>query len=469
MVAAIGGSLGAPLVPTVAAVTHVSLANAQWSLTISLLVGAVATPVMGRLGDGPRRREVVLIALLVVGAGTILSALPLSFAWLIVGRGLMGVSFGLTPLTMAAARDSLAGQRRRSTVAMLSITTVAGIGLGYPVFGFIAGHVAFRAAFWVGAGIVMAAFAAALMVFPAAPSRLPRRLDVPGAMLLGGGIAGLILALSELVSWPPIALILLIGASLLALALWVRVELRAAHPLVDLRLRLHRSVLTADATALFAGFGMYVLMSLSVRFVQTPSSFGYGFGASVAVAGLMLLPFSVMSVAASRVAPIMAHRWGSRSVLPIGSSVFVVAELAFVLDRSSLWLIFVVMGAAGLGVGIIFAGVPALIVGAVPAAETGSAMSFNQVLRYIGYTLGSAMAATILEIHTAKGAVLPDDRGYMIAGSAGVAALLVAAILSATLPGRSTSESPDEELVASSDPAAIPIGPRPLLITGSGN
>src|SRR6195952_2144529 len=290
MVAAIVGSLGAPLVPTVAAATHVSLADAQWSLTISLLAGAVATPVMGRLGDGPHRRRVVLVALAVVGLGAVLCALPLSFGALVVGRGLMGVGLGLTPLTMATARDALAGERQRSVVALLSITTVAGIGLGFPIFGFIAQPLPLRPAFWFGTGIVLVAFLAALVVFPASSNRAPRRLDVPGAALLGLGISGLILGLSELTAWPAPSLVGLFLLSLVVLAAWVVVELRTEHPLVDLRLVRHRSVLTADLTALFAGFGMYILMSMIVRFVQTPSSAGYGFGASVGLAGLVLLP-----------------------------------------------------------------------------------------------------------------------------------------------------------------------------------
>src|SRR5690242_3833703 len=61
-VVAVISSLGAPMVPTIAAVDHVSLADAQWSLTVTMLVGAVATPVMGRLGDGPHRRTVMLAA-----------------------------------------------------------------------------------------------------------------------------------------------------------------------------------------------------------------------------------------------------------------------------------------------------------------------------------------------------------------------------------------------------------------------
>src|SRR2546423_8540056 len=134
VVAAIGG-LGTPLIPTVARVEHVSLAAAQWTLTLPLIVGAVTTPVLGRLGDGPRRRAVVIGALVVGVAGGVLTALPLGFAALLAGRGLQGTGLGLTSLAIAIARDQLAGERSRSAVALLSITTVAGIGLGYPLAG----------------------------------------------------------------------------------------------------------------------------------------------------------------------------------------------------------------------------------------------------------------------------------------------------------------------------------------------
>ena len=138
MVVAIVSSLGAPMIPTIAAAYRVPLGDAQWSLTITLLVGALATPTMGRLGDGPHRRKVILVALAAVTAGSVLAALPLGFGMLLAGRGLQGTGMGLTPLAMAAARDALRGERARSAVALLSITTVAGVGLGYPLTGLIA-------------------------------------------------------------------------------------------------------------------------------------------------------------------------------------------------------------------------------------------------------------------------------------------------------------------------------------------
>ena len=124
------------------------------------------------------------------------------------------------------------------------------------------------------------------------------------------------------------------------------------------------------------------------------------------------------------------------------------------------------MGIAGLGIGTIFAGLPALIVGAVPVSETGSAMSFNQVLRYVGYSAGSALAATILQAHTAAGQLLPVDRGYSIAGLMGIGGLILAAVLSAVLPARKALGSPgvrpiaapiETELAQESDADSFPL------------
>src|SRR3954462_3041334 len=90
MVVAIVSSLGAPMIPTIAARYGVPLADAQWSLTITLLVGALATPTMGRLGDGPHRRKGILVALAAVTIGNVLAALPLGFHMLLFGRAMQG-------------------------------------------------------------------------------------------------------------------------------------------------------------------------------------------------------------------------------------------------------------------------------------------------------------------------------------------------------------------------------------------
>jgi MFS family permease len=111
LVTGIISSLGAPLIPSVARTLHISLDSAQWSLTVALLSASVAAPIMGRLGDGPRRRETILGGLGIVLVGSVIAGLANSLIVLIVGRAMQGVGLGLAPVTMAAARDHLPAER----------------------------------------------------------------------------------------------------------------------------------------------------------------------------------------------------------------------------------------------------------------------------------------------------------------------------------------------------------------------
>ncbi|MFE9423609.1 MFS transporter [Kitasatospora sp. NPDC006697] len=474
-VVAVISSLGAPLIPTIATVDHVSLSDAQWSLTITMLVGAVATPVMGRLGDGPRRRPVVIGAAAVVVAGSVLAALPLGFGFLVAGRGLQGVGLGLTPLAIATARDGVPEERSRSAVALLSITTVAGVGLGYPLTGLIAQSFGIHAGFWFGAVISAIGLLAAILVLPGTAHREARPLDGLGAVLLGLSVAGLLLVLTEGESWgwaSPRLLGLAVLAVLL-LAWWVRHELRTAHPLVDLRTLRNRVVLTADLTGLVAGVAMYLLMSMVTRYVQTPTAAGYGFGATVVVAGLTLLPFSVFSVLSSKVVPVIARRFSTAAVLPLGCAVSLVSMLVFLFARDHLWQVLVVMAIAGLGVGCTFAVMPGLIVGSVPAREIGSAVSFNQVLRYVGYSTGSALCGAVLQAHTAAGHRLPSEDGYRAALLIGCVVWVLIGVATIVLPrraaavARSARAEVDEQLMVEESMADIAPGEDevPLRVT----
>ena len=442
-VVAVISSLGAPLVPSIADAEHISLADAQWSLTITLLVGAVATPVVGRMGDGPRRRAVMLGVLVVVVLGSASATLPWGYGWLLAGRALQGFGLGLTPLAIATARDALVGPRQRGTIAALSVTVAAGVGLGYPISGLIAEVGGVHAAFAFGGVVAALALVAGALVLPPSPDVPARRLDVLGALLLGVGLGAGLLALSEgeRTGWTSLRLAGLAVLCVLALAGWVFWALRARTPLVDLRLARGRTAATAHVAALLIGLANYLVLSSVPLLAQTPRSTGYGFGASAVVAGLLLLPFSVGSVVSGRLSAVISARWSPRVLLPLGASVLGVALLLFAFERGSLWAICIDTAVAGLGVGTTFAGLPALVVAAVPPRETGSAMSLNQVLRYSGFSIGSATTATVLEATTPAGAADPTSTGYTVIAVIGLVTCLVMAVVTWLMPSRDAAPS----------------------------
>ena len=438
MVAAIISSLGAPLIPSIAMDLDVSLSAAQWSLTVALLAGAISAPIMGRLGDGPHRRRMLIGGLAAVTLGGALSALAPSLGLLVAGRALQGIGLGLVPLTMAAARDHLPVDRVPATIALLSVCAAAGVGAGYPVSGLIADGLGLSAAFWFGAMMSGLALAAVVLVVPPSSVSSAPRLDWTGALLLSVGLGALLLAIAEgeTLGWASAAIV---GLALLAgvvLSVWVRQQLRASAPLVELRLLRHPAVLTGDGCALVLGVAMYMYLSGVTTFVQSPSGSGYGFSASVVVAGLCLVPFSITSLAASRALPWLGRTVGERAVLPVGCLVVAAAGVFFALFHTALWEAFVMLGIVGLGLGTTFAAIPGLVVGAVPEDETGSAMGFYQVVRYIGFSVGSALAAALLAGHTDSGSTLPEESGYTLLLWVAVAICVLAAALAWVLPGR---------------------------------
>jgi MFS family permease len=439
MVAGIVSSLGAPLIPAVARSLHVSLASAQWSLTVALLAGAIAAPTVGRLGDGRYRRETIIAALLVVLLGSLIAGFADSLAVLIVGRAMQGVGLGLAPVTMAAARDHLPAARSREVIAILSVAGAAGVGAGYPISGLIATDVSLHAAFFFG-GLLSGALAIACVIWiPSSRDSEGVSLDVRGAAILALGLVALLIAIAqgEQWGWSSARILGLFVAAVLILGVWAATQLARETPLVDLRQLRHRAVLTADLAALVLGVALYMFLTLVTEFVQEPLGGGFGFGSSTLTAGLCLVPFSVASILASRVAGAASRRFGTTAVLVGGTLVTASAGAFFALLHGALWQAFVSMGLLGVGFGYTFAAIPGLITQSVPERDTGSAMGLYQVIRSIGFSIGSALAASIL-----AGALLaggrPSEHGYLTAIWIGSAICVAAAVMPLLIARRST-------------------------------
>ncbi|WP_300404107.1 MFS transporter [Nocardioides sp.] len=407
-VAAVVSSLGAPLVPSIAEQYDVSVTAAQWALTSTLLAGAVATPVLGRLGSGRRRRPAVLAGIAVVLLGTLLAALPLGYLPLVLGRALQGVGLALVPLVLAIARDAYRGVEQTRVLALLSVTTVAGAGLGYPVTSLIAAYAGLHGAYVFGSVLVLVTLLRALRDVPADLDVAAQPVDLTGAALLTTGTLSVLLVVSQGETWgwtsSPVVVLALLGVA--ALVVWGWWSLRRPQPLVDLRLAARPGVVGPHLVALVLGVGMYGLLSLAVVVVRADGSAGFGLGLGVAVAGLVLVPYSVASVVGSQAARRVERRWGGRFLLPLGCSSFAASLALLAWQHEHLWLLLVAMAVGGLGSGFSFSSLAGLIVPHVPDSETGSALALNQLLRYLGFATGSAISVVLLQVYGGDGAAL---------------------------------------------------------------
>jgi MFS family permease len=435
-VVAVTSSVGVPFVPAIAELYDASLPVAQWSLTLPLLVGTVATPVLGRLGDGPHRRLVVLVTLTVVVLGGVLTALPLPLPAFLLGRALQGFGMGLMPLLIVVAQEALAPGRARQAIAVLSVTVISGVGLGYPLAGLVAEIGGIRTAFWAATAVCVTALLAAVVVIPAPVTTEQRRFDWPGALLLGTGLAAMLLAVSEGADWGWTSRLFLgmVAASVLSLAGWVFSAIRAPSPLIDLRLARGRRPASGHIAMLLIGLANYLLLASVTVLVQAPRPDGPA--TSVLVASLLLLPFSLATMVAGPLARRLADRAGTRATLSISALVLAGADIGFALLNGDLWHLFVVMAVAGLGVGGVFATTPGMVLAALPRSEAGSAMALNQVMRYAGFALGSALAAVIVDGTLPVTGEVSTSTGFTVIGLTACGISVVTAGLTWLLPGR---------------------------------
>lgn len=429
MVTGVVGSLGAPMVPEIAAQEGVSLTQAQWSLTATLFVGALSPPVIGRLGAGVHRRRVMLGCLGLVCLGTLLAALPLGFVALVVGRGLQGLGFGTVSLALAMARDQLPEDAARKALSNISLANVVSAGLGFPVAAALADLIGVKGAFWVAfAFTLMAWWVAWRVMVPAAGGG--GRIDLGGAVLVGAATFAALLAISNADAWGygSARLLVAVVASLLLALAAVAWLLKVANPLVDLRLAVRPGVLGAHAAAGLAGIGMYLMMATVMVLVQADGG-ADGLDRSVFWAGLMLTPYAVTSVLSSRLALRIAPVIGADLVLPAGALLFAAANASLALWHDALWQVALTMAIGGIGSGWVFNSIPWLLVRVVPAEETSSAMALNMVVRMIGFSLGSALSVAVIQHYATD--EHPTHEGFVGAGALGAVLSLVAAAVCA--------------------------------------
>lgn len=201
------------------------------------------------------------------------------------------------------------------------------------------------------------------------------------------------------------------------------------------------AVWTTNTAALLFGAGMYAIWSFLPGFVQTPESAGYGFGASVTAAGLLMLPMLLAmfcsGVLSARLEPVL----GAKKLLVAGATLGAVACAILALWHDRQWQVALAAGVFGLGIGLAFASMANLIVGSVPAEQTGAATGMNANIRTIGGSIGAAVTSVLVTGHV-QSSGLPYESGYTH-GFTLLALLCLAAALAALLvPARRTTRFP---------------------------
>jgi MFS family permease len=444
-----------PALPTIQHSLHTSETGVTWLLTGYLLSASVGTAILGRLGDMYGKERVLLWTLVALAAGTLLAALSHSLPLLIAARVIQGVGGGIFPLAFGIVRDEFPREQVAGSIGLMSAILGIGAGVGIVAGAVIVQQLSWQWLFWLPlAVIVLAAFCTWRFV-PESPVRVPGRINWLAGALMSLGISAFLIAISETTAWGwgSLRTIGLLVASLIVCGAWVAVETRSSEPLIDMNMMRIRGVWTTNLTAFLLGAGLYSSFIIFPQFAQLPKSTGFGFGASVVVSGLYLLPSTIAMVLVGFAAGPIARRYGSKAAAVVGSAFAAGSFGLIAAAHDHPYEMLASAALLGVGIGLAFAALGNLIVNAVAPHQTGVAGGMNTVMRTIGGAIGGQLAATFISGHTGTGG-LPTVTGFTITFWMATVFLVVCTLTGLLIPsGRATSAGEEHAPGSELEPA----------------
>jgi EmrB/QacA subfamily drug resistance transporter len=428
-------SLVIPVLTTVQHQLHTTQAAATWVLTAYLLSASIMTPILGRVGDMIGKERVFVATLIALAVGSLLAAIASSIGVMIVARVIQGIGGGMVPVAFGIIRDEFPAEKVAGAVGALASLTAVGAGLGIVLAGPIVDVLDYHWLFWLPMILTIVAAVSAVLFVPESPVRTPGRISWLPAVLLSGWLVALLVALSEAPAWGwgSGRVIGLLTAAVVLAAAWILAELRAATPLIDMKMMRRTAVWTNNLVALLLGVGMYATFAFLPEFVQTPPAAGYGFGASITRSGLMLLPSAITMFSVGMFAGRLTRQLGGKVLVIAGCLIGSAAMSILAFAHAQQWEIYLSNAIMGVGFGLAFSAMSALVVAAVPPSQTGVASGMNANIRTIGGSIGAAVMASIVTSRLGPSG-LPKESGYTTGFAVMAAGLVLAAVAGVLIP-----------------------------------
>jgi EmrB/QacA subfamily drug resistance transporter len=426
---AIDGSVVNTVLPIMRADFGSSVAEIEWVVTVYLLVVSGMMLSFGRLGDmhGHRRIYVSGFTLFVVGSG--LCGLAPTTGALVGFRALqaMGAAM-LASNSPAILTGNFPALERGRALGLQATMTYLGLTVGPSLGGWLTGVFGWRSVFYINLPVGALALALSLLFIPADRTTNHReRFDLAGAALFLIGLIVLLLGLNQGHAWGWGSALTLGSFALAALALaaFVRLEGRRAHPILDLGLFRQPDFTSATASAVINYIALFnVIFLMPFYLIQ-----GQGF--SPERAGLLLTAQPLVMALAAPLSGALSDRLGTRAPSALGMAILTAALLLFsrVTPDTPQRTIAGLLALAGLGTGVFISPNNSALMGSAPAGRQGIAAAVLATARSVGMVLGIGMAGAILTTLMSPG--LSADPGGGLYQALRIAFLLAAATTAA--------------------------------------
>jgi EmrB/QacA subfamily drug resistance transporter len=413
LLAALDSTIVATALPTIVGemggLTHLS-----WVVTAYLLAQTVVTPLYGKLGDLYGRKRVVQVAIVIFLVGSALCGLSRSMTQLIIFRAIQGLGGGGLMVTTQAVIGDVVPPRDRGRYqgifgAVFGLSSIAGPLIG----GYFTTHLSWRWIFYINLPLGVIAIAVIAVTLPSASKRVSHAIDYLGAALLATALSGTIVVTDlggMTYPWNSPIILSLIAVVIIATIAFIRVEQKAAEPVLPLRLFRNKTFVVSVLVGLIVGFALFGSVTYLPLFLQVVK------GDSPTTSGLRMIPMMGGMLVSSIVSGQLISRRGRYKSFPIiGTAVMVIGlfMLSRVREETSITSTSLVMMVLGLGLGMVMQVLVLAAQNAVDYKDLGVATSGATLFRLIGGSVGTAVLGAIFasDLHERLAATLLPGSG----------------------------------------------------------
>ncbi|MGW5144782.1 MFS transporter [Rhodococcus koreensis] len=382
--------------PTLAVDLGADNSHLQWFSSAYTLVLAAALLPAGALGDRYGRKKLLLGALVLFGAASLLCSYASTSGQLIAGRALLGLGAAvMMPLSMAVLPVLFPDADERSRALTIWVTSTAiGLPLGPILGGWLLGHFWWGSVFLINVPLVVVGTIAVATLVPESRSEERATTDYLGAVLSSLGLLSLTYGFIKAGQdgWGDALALTSIAASVVVLGLFAMWERRSRHPLIDTSLFASPGFRWGTIFTTLVNFGMFGL------FFTVPQYFQAVLGVDALGSGLRLLPLIGGLLVGTRLCDQLLRRAGARPVITIGFALLTagLATGALTSVDSAYWFTATWIALVGAGMGFVMPAAMGAALGALSAERSGSGSALIQALRQAGGTIGVAVLGTVL-------------------------------------------------------------------------
>jgi EmrB/QacA subfamily drug resistance transporter len=367
------------------------VSHLSWVVTAYILTSTITTPFYGKLGDMYGRKKLFIFAIVVFLIGSALSGLASSMDQLIAFRALQGLGAGGLIVGAMATLGEIVPPRERGKymsyfMVVMMLATVGGPLVG----GWITEAISWRWIFYINLPLGGAALFYLMATLKVPARRVAHRIDYLGGILLGVVATAIILVATwggTEYSWGSVPVVTLIAVAVVALVAFIKVEQRAAEPMMPLHVFKVRNFDLSMGLAFFVGLGLFGAMTFIPLYQQTVQ------GASPTVSGLLMTPMMVGSAATSVLAGVLVTKTGRYKLFPIIGGAVMALGMGLLTGLSvttSRWQTGIDFAVLGLGMGLLMQMLSLIAQNSVEVKDMGVATSARMFFQQMGGSLGVA-------------------------------------------------------------------------------